>query len=130
MTVYHLRAGEDLACGERRFFLGRLVCILLVGQVQAGGAAGALVLLQGRSVPLVNTVQRAPADSPVEIVHTFTLEKQDVVSKTQVRVQVANMLHQENMYPDEKHLMHHHKQSFNQPFNVSKLFKTSLNIYT
>lgn len=76
MTGYHLRAREYLARCEGRLLLRGLVRVLLVGQVEAGGAAGALVLLEGRRVPFVNAVQRAPADSPVEIVHTLPLEKQ------------------------------------------------------
>lgn len=80
--MYHLRAREDLAGCEGRFLFRGLVCVLLVCQVQAGRAAGALVLLERWRVPFVHTVQRAPADSPVEVVHTFTLEKQDVISKT------------------------------------------------
>lgn len=75
VTGYHLCAREDLAGRECGFFLRGLVRVLLVGEVEAGGAAGTLVLLQGGCVSLVNAIQGAPANSPVEIIHAFSLEK-------------------------------------------------------
>lgn len=76
MPGYHLRAREDLARRQGRLLFRGLVRVLLVGEAEAGRAAGALALLQRRRVPLVHAVQRAPAHSPVEVVHALSLEKQ------------------------------------------------------
>lgn len=70
--TYEVGSVENLA-STQYLLLGRLVGILLVGEVEAGRAARVLALLQRRRVTLVHAVQRASTHTPVEVVHAFAL---------------------------------------------------------
>lgn len=71
-ATYAARAAENLASAQY-LLLGRLVRVLVVGEVEAGRAAGILALLQRWRVPLVHALQGAPPDTPIEVVHAFPL---------------------------------------------------------
>lgn len=72
--TYEVGAGQNLTSGQY-LLLGRLVSVLLVGEVQAGGASGKfLALLQRGGVTLVHAVQGAPPHAPVEVVHALPLQ--------------------------------------------------------
>lgn len=73
VPTYEVRLLQDLAGREVLLFRG-LVGIFLVHFIEAGRTSWELALLQKLHITLVQTIQRPPAYSPVEIVHALALK--------------------------------------------------------
>lgn len=72
--TYKAGVGENLA-STQYLLLRRLVCVLMIGQVEARRAAAhVLALLQRRCAPFVHTLQGATSHTPVEVVHALPLQ--------------------------------------------------------
>lgn len=82
--TYKAGAGENLA-STQYLLLRRLVCVLMIGEVEAWRAAAhVLALLQRRCAPFVHTLQGATSHPPVEVVHALPLQdSQDNSSEKQ-----------------------------------------------
>lgn len=72
-ATYEVGVLQQLA-GRQVLVLGRLVGVLAAAGGQAGGAPRQLALLQKLHVALVQAVQGAPANAPVEVVHALALQ--------------------------------------------------------
>lgn len=72
-ATYEVGVLQQLA-GRQVLVLGRLVGVLVAAGGQAGGAPRQLALLQKLHVALVQAVQGAPANAPVEVVHALALQ--------------------------------------------------------
>lgn len=73
VATYQVTVLQDLA-GREVFVLGGFVGILVVHFIQAGRTSCKLELPEKLHITLIQTLQRTPAHSPVEIVHTLALK--------------------------------------------------------